>query len=111
MATLRTSFTGTTIVNPDCTGSDTIQVFQSGVLVRTTALHLVYDDDGREARAAFTSLVLPDGTSLPSIITIKATEFIREEIGLAVNRCAEAAWGALLMSGAVILLQSPSNDQ
>ena len=66
------TFTGTAIVNPDCTGTDTIQVFQSGVLVRTTTLHVVYDDDGREARAIFTSLVLPDGTSLPSIITIEA---------------------------------------
>jgi hypothetical protein len=66
------TFTGTAIVNPDCTGTDTIQVFESGVLVRTTTLHVVYDDDGREARAVFTSLMLPDGTSLPSIITIEA---------------------------------------
>ena len=66
------TFTGTATVNPDCTGTDTIQVFQSGVLVRTTTLHVVYDDNGREARAIFTSLVLPDGTSLPSIITIEA---------------------------------------
>jgi hypothetical protein len=66
------TFTGTATVNPDCTGTDTIQVFQSGVLVRTTTLHVVYDDNGREARAIFTSLVLPDGTSLLSIITIEA---------------------------------------
>jgi hypothetical protein len=59
-------------VNPDCTGTDTIQVFESGILVRTTTLHVVYDDHGQEARAVFTSLVLPDGTSLPSIITIEA---------------------------------------
>jgi hypothetical protein len=72
------TFTGTATVNPDCTGTDTIQVFQSGVLVRTTTLHVVYDDDGREARAIFTSLVLPDGTSLPSIITIEARKvFLR----------------------------------
>ena len=66
------TFTGTATVNPDCTGTDTIQVFESGILVRTTTLHLVYDDNGREARAVFTSLVLPDGTSLPSIIAIEA---------------------------------------
>ena len=66
------TFTGTATVNPDCTGSDTIQVFESGILVRTTTLHLVYDDHGGEARAVFTSLVLPNGTSLPSIITIEA---------------------------------------
>ena len=66
------TFTGTATVNPDCTGTDTIQVFEGGVLVRTTTLHVVYDDDGREALAVFTSLVLRDGTSLPSIITIDA---------------------------------------
>ena len=66
------TFTGTATVNPDCTGTDAIQVFESGVLVRTTTLHVVYDDDAGEARAVFTSLVLPDGTSLPSIITIEA---------------------------------------
>jgi hypothetical protein len=66
------TFTGTATVNPDCTGTDTIQVFESGILVRTTTLHVVYDDNGREARAVFTSLVLPDGTTLPSIITIEA---------------------------------------
>jgi hypothetical protein len=66
------TFTGTALVNPDCTGTDAIQVFESGFLVRTTILHVVYDDDGGEARAVFTSLVLPDGTSLPSIITIEA---------------------------------------
>ena len=74
------AFTGIATVNPDCTGTDTIQVFKSGVLVRTTTLHVVYDDDGREARAIFTSLVLPDGTSLPSIITIEARKvFLRHE--------------------------------
>jgi hypothetical protein len=73
------TFTGTATVNPDCTGTDTIQVFESGVLVRTTTLHVVYDDDGREARAVFTSLVLPDGTSLPSIITIEARRLFPRE--------------------------------
>ena len=74
------TFTGTATVNPDCTGTDTIQVFESGILVRTTTLHAVYDDNGREARAVFTSLVLSDGTSLPSIITIQARKvFLRHE--------------------------------
>src|SRR5438270_8453802 len=53
------TFTGTATVNSDCTGTDTIQVYQDGVLVRTTSLHVIYDDNGREARAVFTSLVLP----------------------------------------------------
>ena len=67
------TFTGTATVNSDCTGTDTVQVFQDGSLVRTTTLHVVYDDNGREARAIFTSLVLqPSGVGLPSIITIEA---------------------------------------
>jgi len=65
------TFTGNATVNPDCTGTDTIQVFDGGVLARTSTLHVVYDDDGREGRAIFTSLVLPDGTSLPSVLTIE----------------------------------------
>jgi hypothetical protein len=66
------TFTGTATVNSDCTGTDSIQVFQDETLVRTTTLHVVYDDNGREARAIFTSLVLPNGVSLPSIITVES---------------------------------------
>ncbi|PYV66442.1 MAG: hypothetical protein DMG84_20540 [Acidobacteria bacterium] len=66
------TFTGNAIVNPDCTGTDVIQVFESGVLVRTTMLNLVYDDNGRAARAIFKSLVLPNGASLPAVLAIEA---------------------------------------
>jgi hypothetical protein len=72
------TFTGTSTVNPDCTGTDVIQVFISGVLVRTSTLNLVYDVDGPKARAIFTSLVLPDGTSLPTVLTIDATRMFPE---------------------------------
>ena len=73
------TFTGTATVNSDCTGSDTIQVFQNGVLVRTTTLNVVYDDNAREARAIFTSLVLPDGTNLPTILTIEARRVLARQ--------------------------------
>jgi hypothetical protein len=66
------TFTGTATVNSDCTGTDTVSVFESGVLVRTSILKVVYDDNGRSARAIFTSIVLPDGTTLQSILTIDA---------------------------------------
>jgi hypothetical protein len=66
------TFTGTATVNPDCTGTDVIQVFQDGLLVRTSALNLVYDDNGHSARAIFTSIVLPNGAQLPSILTVDA---------------------------------------
>ena len=66
------TFTGTATVNADCTGVDVIQVYESGVLVRTTTLNLVYDDNGRGARAIFRSLVLPNGANLPTVLTIEA---------------------------------------
>jgi hypothetical protein len=66
------TFRGTFSVKPNCTGSATIEVFASGTLARTSTLDLVYDDNIREQRAIFTSLVLPDGTSLPSVLTIQA---------------------------------------
>ena len=73
------TFIGTATVNSDCTGSDTIQVFQNGVLVRTTTLNVVYDDNAREARAIFTSLVLPDGTNLPTVLTIEARRVLSRQ--------------------------------
>ncbi len=63
---------GTATVNPDCTGTFVAHVFQSGVLVRTSTLNVVWDDDGRSARAIFTSVVLADGTKLLSILTADA---------------------------------------
>jgi hypothetical protein len=74
------TFTGTATVTPDCTGTDTIQVFQDGNLVRTTTLNVVYDDNGREARAIFTSLLLPNGASLPSTITIQARKVLVRDV-------------------------------
>jgi hypothetical protein len=73
------TFTGTATVNPDCTGTDTIQVFQDGAPVRTSTLHVVYDDNAREARAVFTSLVLQNGPSLPSILTIEARKIFPKD--------------------------------
>ena len=73
------TFSGTATVNSDCTGTDTIQVFQDGNLVRTTTLNVVYDDNAREARAIFTSLVLPDGTNLPTVLTIEARRVLSRQ--------------------------------
>jgi hypothetical protein len=73
------TFTGTATVNSDCTGIDTIQVFQDGAPVRTSTLHVVYDDNAREARAIFTSLVLQNGPSLPGILTIEARKIFPKD--------------------------------
>jgi hypothetical protein len=61
---------GTVTVNSDCTATATINVFQSGTLVRTSTLDAVYDNNGKESRAIFTSLVLPNGASLGGVLTV-----------------------------------------
>ena len=64
---------GTYSVNPDCTGIITVGVYdQSGTLLRTITLAFVVDDNATETRAVVTSLVLPNGMSLPAVITLEA---------------------------------------
>lgn len=59
-------------VNADCTATGNFNVYQSGQLVRTAVLSLVFDDGSKEARAIFESLVLVNGPTLPVVITIQA---------------------------------------
>lgn len=44
---------GTFAVNPDCTGSATVQVYHGATLARTSIINLVWDDREKEARAIF----------------------------------------------------------
>ena len=62
---------GTWTVNSDCTGTLTAKVFVSGVLVRTSVLSFVVDDNLREVRVVQQSLTLPDGTNVPVVITFE----------------------------------------
>jgi hypothetical protein len=62
---------GTITVNSDCTGTLTAPVFESGELVRTSVFSVVFDDNSKELRAIQTSLVLPNGTSVPNVITVE----------------------------------------
>jgi len=61
--------TGTFSVNKDCTGTATINVVINGQVQRTTVLALAYDNNMNHARGIFQSLVLPDGTNVPVVIT------------------------------------------
>ena len=63
---------GTVTVNSDCTASATIQVSLNGQLQRTAQLALVYDNSRNHARMIFQSLVLPDGTNIPVVLTVDA---------------------------------------
>ena len=73
------TFTGTLTVNPDCTGAATLKFFQSGALVRTSVLALVFDDNRKELRIVQKSLTLPDGTNLPVVITAQAKKMFTAE--------------------------------
>ena len=65
------TLTGTWTVNSDCTGTVNASIFQSGVLVRTVVLSMVFDDDSKQMRMVQQSLTLPDGTSIPVVVTLE----------------------------------------
>jgi hypothetical protein len=73
------TFTGTYTVNSDCTGTDIVQVYESGQLVRTTTLKVVVDENGQHGRSIFTKVELPDGTLLPVVITGDSTRLFPKD--------------------------------
>jgi hypothetical protein len=66
-------YSGTYTVNPDCTGKLAITVVDSsGNKLFNGTFALVFDDNGREMRAMYTSVTLPDGTALATVINVDA---------------------------------------
>ena len=61
--------TGAFNVNKNCTGTATINVLVNGQVQRTAVLALAYDNNQNHAYGIFQSLVLPDGTNVPVVIT------------------------------------------
>lgn len=66
-------------VNADCTGTGNFSVYQSGQLVRSAVLALVFDDDSKSLRAIFESLTLTNGPSLPLVVTVSARRIFATE--------------------------------
>src|SRR5215469_10156486 len=67
------TITGTTTVNPDCTGTLNVNVYtQSGTLFSTSVLAFVIVDNGREVEGIFTSQMLANGTNGPTVATLNA---------------------------------------
>jgi hypothetical protein len=63
------TLSGTYRVNPDCSGTTTFGEYDpSGTLLITATVALVWDNKMREFRFLFKSAVLPDGTSLATVI-------------------------------------------
>ena len=73
------TFTGTYAVNPDCTGTTTLNFYESGQLVRTSILSIVFDNNEREIRMVQKSLQLPNGAFLPVVITVEARRVNTED--------------------------------
>jgi hypothetical protein len=63
------TFTGTQTLSPNCTATSTLKFFESGQLVRTSVITLVWDDNFNEFRFVQQSLMLPDGTNVPVVVT------------------------------------------
>jgi hypothetical protein len=66
------TLTGSWTVNSDCTGTLTVHAYESGKLVRTSVLSMVFVDNLREILMVQQSLTLPDGTTLPVVINVGA---------------------------------------
>jgi len=73
------TFTGTYAVNPDCTGTTTLNFYESGQLVRTSVLSIVFDNNEREIRMAQKSLQLPNGAFLPVVIIVEARRIFTDD--------------------------------
>jgi len=65
------TLTGYWTVNSDCTGTLYINAYESGQLVRTSVVSIAFDDDSAELRGVQKSLILPDGTNVPVVITLE----------------------------------------
>lgn len=65
----QTNLSGTYTVNPDCSGATSFEEFdQTGNLVLTATVAVAWDDNMREVRFVFTSVVLANGTPLEIVI-------------------------------------------
>jgi len=71
---------GTGAVNHDCTATYKVDVYDgAGNLLRTAILASVFVDNATEIRGMFASLVLPNGTSLATVITVNAKKIHSED--------------------------------
>ena len=66
------TFSGTYAVNSDCAGTVDVKIYSGGTELFEVTGFTAFDDDMKEMRGVFTSIVTPDGTSLPSVISLQA---------------------------------------
>jgi hypothetical protein len=73
-ATADETFSGTYTVSPNCNGTINVTIYSSGVELFTVKLNAAFDRNMRHMRALFTSVVEPNGTSLPTVIGLDASK-------------------------------------
>jgi hypothetical protein len=73
------TITGSWTVNSDCTSTVNVNIYESGVLVRTSVLAAVFVRNSSKIRAVQESLTLPDSTPIPVVITFEADKLFRED--------------------------------
>ena len=66
------TFSGTYTVNSDCSGTFDVKIYSGGTELFELTAFIAFDDDMKEMRAVFTSLVEPNGTALPTVINLDA---------------------------------------
>ena len=64
---------GKLTVNSACSGELVANVYQNGQLVRTSYIHLQYQDNDNQILGIFEKLVLPNGAQLPVVVTINGS--------------------------------------
>jgi hypothetical protein len=72
------TITGSWTVNSDCTATVTANIYESGILVRTSVLAAVFVDHSGKIRAVQESLTNPDGSTIPVVITLEGDKLFRE---------------------------------
>jgi len=73
------TFTGTYTIEANCTGTATLQFYESGQLVRTSVLYLIFDHDEQSYRMVQQSLELPNGAFLPIVATVEGKRIFTNE--------------------------------
>lgn len=66
------TFSGTYTVNSDCSGTFDVKIYSGGTELFEITAFTAFDDDMKEMRAVFTSVVPPGGTNLPTVIALDA---------------------------------------
>jgi hypothetical protein len=66
------TFSGTYTLNSDCTGSFDVKIYAGSAELFEITAFVAFDDNMREIRAVFTSVVAPNGTPLPAVISLQA---------------------------------------